>query len=312
VGFTELEDRRLFPCYQNVKAVAGMNHCVCWHERENRLYRYDVANGAFLSPVPFELVERRGHATVTALLLGRREGIIVVGMVTGTLYCLCAGAMDSHILLTTTLVHHQSPVVNIVENERTARMLTYTDNADDPPVVWRIQRLHVTRLFVLETLSVFPDGDREIVHGALESHDSFTYVVSRRRLAVYDAGGILFGAGRLPTPSDDLTCLIDYDDMTCVAAFSTVAWSNGRHAVFSGHRDGSMSLWSVERLPPHEMSHAHIASVKFCNRVSAPNHELGSVTAMRHDGDGVPSFTVGYSSGAVRKLSFEEPSDFSM
>ncbi|CUG92603.1 Hypothetical protein, putative [Bodo saltans] len=308
VSIVPLADGKLFADTDQMRLIPETDLCLCWYKHEERLLRYRVSTGEFHSAVQFEIPEGHEEMEITSVVACRREVFLCLGTSSGTIYCLHPDSIRSWCVLGTTLCVHTNPIRFMVASERLSRLVSVTNNINDPPIVWRIQRLLVAKLHHLPMDLVTPETDRLVTGVCMCPREGNTFVSTTRRVAVFDSDGTPWGVGKLPSPADaESTVLTVFADITSMHQFLTSDWCDGRVAVLTGHTDGSIGLWCIRRNPPSSIAPHAIVSVKFV-RLVAPAHPaaFGYPTTFRQPVEGTPHIFIGYSSGLLRELRFEE------
>ncbi|RNF23391.1 putative neurobeachin/beige protein [Trypanosoma conorhini] len=311
-------------CYKYVSPVDDMDHVLCWSHGEHVLRRFDNTRGCFLSSLRCNLVCVI-PASVSALCVGCRGTLILLGSSSGMVHCLSPTRSDGMLLLTATLCHHTHPIAGFALNAKFGRIISFTVSGTDSPVVWCVQHRHTAKLHLLDAALLLPAVDvvdLVVVAAAVDPRSANSIIITRRHLLIFDRHGEPYGVGALPGLDEAAPHLEDEKgqvgfavengttfiaSMTAVTTYDTPEWAAGMQLLLTGHDDGSLSLWRAVRLPPDKVKHGRIVTVEYHGLIVAGSQtsRLGAVTALRQEQPGVPVFLVGYDSGAVKVLSFE-------
>ena len=131
---------------------------------------------------------------------------------------------------------------------------TEADDEPDPPMVWRLTKLFVSAMHVLDTSKAFQDAKSDVVAAVIDDRDSSSIVASSREVAVFDACGTLRGVGQLPS---------EIRGITSIVLDNSREWAGGRSIIYTGHQDGSIALWLLRALTPPECSHTKTVTVQY-------------------------------------------------
>ncbi|KAF5220004.1 hypothetical protein ECC02_007013 [Trypanosoma cruzi] len=311
-------------CYKYSLPVDDTDHVICWSHSEHMLMRFDNTRGHFLSSVRCKSVLRI-PASVSAFCVSCRETLILIGSNSGTVYCFSHSRTDGVLVLSSTLCNHTNPIAGFALSTKYGRIISFTTSGIDCPTVWCVQHCHTVKLHALDLSRLLPlatPGDLIVVAAAIDPISANAIVVTRRHLLLFDRNGEPYGVGPLPNADKTAPHLEDeagqvgfaVDDsknfiasMTAVTTYETLEWASGIQLLITGHQDGSLSLWRVVRLPPERMEHGRIVLVEHHGFLftGSQTPRLGAITALRQERPDVPVFFVGYHSGAVKVLRFE-------
>lgn len=339
-GFARMRSTgKIALCYAHLIPVDDEDYVLSWYSRESRLMRFSASQpGEYRSTLTFDTPDE-SCLRIQAVAVGTRESLVLVAVSSGTIYCLYPDSEDRFVFLNATLCRHTNPVVGFALDHSFGRAISFTTSGADFPVVWRVQRFNSSMLHRLDVAALLPnesDGDRIVVGACIDHASAFSVLITRRQLLLFDINGFPFGVGTLPSPrahpdamvledeNGDIGVAVDRPvpfvaNMTVVEVYRTTEWASGMQLFVTGHQDGTVALWRSTRLPPDTVAPGRIAVVEFHAVLFAgsggsgglagdgASSGLGAVTALWQDRPDVPHFFVGYASGAVRTLTFEEP-----
>ncbi|ORC87230.1 putative neurobeachin/beige protein [Trypanosoma theileri] len=324
VDFVTMRGGAKMSCYKYFTPVDDTEEIICWNSGENLLMRFDLNDGRFLSTLRFKLA-MNAPVSVSMIRASCRESLILIGSNSGTISCLSPNADNDLVLLSATLCHHENPIAGFALDTHYGRVISFTTSGTDFPIVWCIQRLSTVKLHRLDISRVLPNatvGDRIVVAAAIDPRTAHSIIITRRHLIIFDQHGEPYGVGSLPTADDNIPHLEDeagqvgvavdtalrfVASMTAVTTYDTLEWSAGVLLLITGHQDGSLSLWRAVRLPPEKVQHGRVVLIEHHSVIvrGGENPRCGAVTAIRQQERDVPVFLVGYHSGGVKVLSFE-------
>ncbi|CAD2221431.1 hypothetical protein, conserved [Angomonas deanei] len=331
MNFATLSSGRIAPSFKHMIAVMGENYYTCWHKHEGRLMRFGAEDGRFMSILPFE-VYNVSCQHICAVAMSPSESALLIGTKAGAIYFLHSDIANRAMYLKSTFCHHTNPISKFAIDHRSSRAISFTTDLNDIPRVWLLQRHYAGLLHPLNTLGAFPhdlkDEDKIVVDACINSLNYHAIVITNRCLAVFDDNGDVFGVGSLANPRKmEGSIMLEDDDgeigvavegassmfvsnLTAVEAYQTREWASGMSLFLTGHKDGSLSLWRMTRLPPDTVQPGRIAVVEFHgviqdNKSSSPIS--GSVTCIKQEKPDIPLFFIGYSNGASRVLEFTPP-----
>lgn len=324
VDFATTRNGAKMCCYKFIAPVDNTDYLLYWSQSEHMLLRFHVASGQFLS---FSRITSITGSTlsVSAFCVGCRESLILMGSNTGTVYCLSPSMENGMVLLGSTVCHHRNPIAGFAMNANYGRVVTFTTSGSDCPIVWCIQRFYLEKLHRLDTSHVLPfttPGDRIVVAAVVDSQNANSILITRRHLIIFDRHGEPFGVGSLPVSDVMAPHLLDdaghiglaadggtrfVASMTALTTYNTLEWSSGIQLLITGHQDGTLSLWRAVRLPPDRAEHGRIVAVEHHGQITGigQTSRLGAVTTIRQERPDEPVFLVGYHSGVVKVLNFE-------
>ncbi|RNF05917.1 putative neurobeachin/beige protein [Trypanosoma rangeli] len=323
IGFATTRSGVKRCCYKYASPVDDMDHLLYWSCSEHMLMRFDSTRGCFLSSLRCNSMSVI-LKNVSALCVGCRETLILIGSNSGSVHCFGPIRSDGILVLTSTLSHHTHPIAGFALNAKYGRIISFTVSGTDCPVVWCVQHRHTAKLHLLDAsrlLSSAAASDLVVVAAVIDPRTANSIVITRRHLLIFDKHGEPYGVGALPGLNETAPHLEDETgqvgfavgtdttfiaSMTAVTTYDTLEWASGVQLLLTGHDDGSLSLWRAVRLPPSKVKHGCIVSVKYHAIIGAGSQtsRLGAVTALKQEQSDVPVFLVGYASGAVKVLIF--------
>ena len=163
--------------------------------------------------------------TITAVYFGLREAIGFVGASTGLIYVFRKQSTEGITLHAKTLQGHISPVRGLIRNGRFGRLISFTRTVGDTPIVWRFMRQRIaflTRLPFAEAVVDVTSDDRS----------GLIAVASSSTIAVFDRNCIQVALAE------------GVEEISCIFPHTTREWNGGVSLLLTGHKDGSVSLWS--------------------------------------------------------------------